>query len=52
MGTRSKETIGHWSLDTFADGVIRASLFARRDRGSILANLLTKLWTGRISFYP
>jgi len=52
MGTRSKEIIGHWSLDTFADGVIRASLFARRDRGSILANLLTKLWTGRISFYP
>lgn len=52
MGERSREIIGHWSLDTFADSVLRASLFPRRDRGGIVANLLTKFWTGRISFYP
>ena len=52
MGAHSKEIIGHWSLDTFADSVIRASKFSRRERGGILANFLTKVWTCRISFYP
>jgi glycosyltransferase involved in cell wall biosynthesis len=52
MGTRSEEIISGWSLDTFADSVIRASQFTRRDRGGALANFLTKAWTGRISFYP
>lgn len=52
MGERSKEIIAGWSLDTFADSVIAASSLPRRDRGNIVSNLITKLWTGRISFYP
>ncbi len=52
MAAHSAEIIGHWSLDTFADSVIRASQFSRRQRGGALANFLTKSWTGRISFYP
>jgi glycosyltransferase involved in cell wall biosynthesis len=52
MGMRSKEIIEKWSLDTFADGVIAAASFPRRERGGIISYLVTKFWTGRISFYP
>lgn len=52
MGLRSKEIIAGWSLDTFADSVISAVSLPRREPGGILANLLTKFWNGRISFYP
>lgn len=52
MGLRSKEIIARWSLDTFADSVISAVSLPRREPGGILANLLTKFWNGRISFYP
>ena len=52
MGKKSLELIHGLSLDTFADSVIAASSLPRRDRGNIVSNLITKLWTGRISFYP
>ena len=52
MGLRSKEIIARWSLDTFADSVVSALSLPQREPGGILANLLTNLWTGRISFYP
>lgn len=52
MGRRSKEIINKWSLDTFADSVIAAASLPRRERGGIISHLVTKFWTGRISFYP
>ncbi len=52
MGLRSKEIIAKWSLATFADSVVSAVSLPRREPGGILADLLTKFWNGRISFYP
>ena len=52
MGVRSREIMGEWSLDTFADSVVRASQLSPRQKGGFMANLVTRLWTGRISFYP
>ncbi len=52
MGERSKEMIGKWSLDNFADSAIRASQFPLRSKGGFASNLITRFWTGRISFYP
>jgi 1,2-diacylglycerol 3-alpha-glucosyltransferase len=52
MGVRSKEIIAHWSLDTFADSAIAATSLSRRDSGNFVSNLVAKLWTGRVSFYP
>ncbi len=52
MGVRSKEIIARWSLDTFADSAITAASLPRRERGGIISYLVTRLWTGRISFYP
>lgn len=52
MGLQSNEIIHKWSLDTFADSVIAASSLQRRERGGIISYLVTKFWTGRISFYP
>lgn len=52
MGEQSSQRIGAWSLDTFADGVIAALRIPRRQEASIVANILTNFWTGRISLYP
>lgn len=52
MGLRSKEIIAGFSLDTFADSVVSAASLPLREPGGILADLLTKFWNGRISFYP
>ncbi len=52
MGLHSSEIIHKWSLDTFADSVIAASSLQRRERGGFISYLVTKFWTGRISFYP
>ena len=49
---RSEESVGRYTLDTFADSAIRAANMPRRERRNLTANLLTKFWTGRISFYP
>jgi hypothetical protein len=48
----SREIIHKWSLDTFADSVIAASSLQRRERGGLISYLVTRFWTGRISFYP
>ena len=52
MGMHSSKIIRKWSLDTFADSVIAASSIQRRERGGFISYLVTKFWTGRISFYP
>lgn len=52
MGLHSSAIIHKWSLDTFADSVIAASSLQRRERGGFISYLVTKFWTGRISFYP
>jgi glycosyltransferase involved in cell wall biosynthesis len=52
MGLHSSKIIDKWSLDTFADSVIAASSIQRRERGGFISYLVTKFWTGRISFYP
>ena len=52
MGSHSSAIIHKWSLDTFADSVIAASSLPRRERGGFISYLVTKFWTGRISFYP
>ncbi len=52
MKFRSAEIISQWSLDTFADSVIAASSLPRREPGGLVSQLITKFWTGRISFYP
>ena len=52
MGTLSRDIIHAMSLDTFADSVIAASSLQRRERGGFISYLVTKFWTGRISFYP
>jgi glycosyltransferase involved in cell wall biosynthesis len=52
MGVRSEEIIANWSLDTFAESVISAASLSRRNNGNFVSNLVAKLWTGRISFYP
>lgn len=49
MGARSRQIIGEWSLDRFADGVFKAMELSRSKPGGILANLATRLWKGRIS---
>ncbi|MGA9407678.1 MAG: glycosyltransferase, partial [Bacteroidota bacterium] len=52
MGKKSLELIHGLSLDTFADGVIAALSIPRRRRADMVPNIITNLWTGRISFYP
>jgi len=49
MGAISKEIIADWSLDRFVDGVFKAIEIPRRPSTGFLANLLTKLWKGRVS---
>ena len=52
MSNRSKEIIDRWSLDTFAESVLKAIQMPRRPRNNYIANAMTYLWRGRISFYP
>ena len=52
MGSRSKEIIDRWSLDTFADSLIAAASVSRRSRRNMASNVVARLWSGRVSFYP
>ena len=52
MADHSKKIIANWSLNTFADSVIRAIQLPRRERGSWISQFFTVFWPGRISFYP
>ena len=52
MSARSEEIISQWSLDTFVNGVLAAISLPRRQRGNLFSRIITRLWMGRISFYP
>ena len=52
IGARARQSVDQWSLDTFADGVLKIAGMPLNKRGGFLSNLFTRLWFGRISFYP
>ncbi len=49
MGRKSREIIGAWSLDRFADGVMQAMRLPRATPASLLSDLAIRLWKGRVS---
>lgn len=49
MGETSREIVSDWSLDRFADGVVQALAFPRNGEAGMVADLLTKLWKGRVT---
>lgn len=49
MGRKSREIIGAWSLDRFADGVMQAMKLPRAMPASFLSDLAIRLWKGRVS---
>jgi 1,2-diacylglycerol 3-alpha-glucosyltransferase len=48
MGRRSQSIVSEWSLDRFADGVLRAIEIPRRPPAGPISNILTRLWKGRV----
>jgi glycosyltransferase involved in cell wall biosynthesis len=48
MGRKSQSIVSEWSLDRFADGVLKAIEIPRRPLAGIISNILTKLWKGRV----
>ena len=48
MGKKSQTIVSEWSLDRFADGVLKAIEIPRRPPAGIISNILTKLWKGRV----
>jgi glycosyltransferase involved in cell wall biosynthesis len=48
MGRKSQSIISEWSLDRFADGVLKAIEIPRRPPAGLVSNILTKLWKGRV----
>ena len=48
MGEMSQEIIGYWSLDRFADSVMKAITINRRKPAGIVSNILTRLWKGHV----
>jgi len=48
MGRKSQSIVSEWSLDRFADGVLKAIEIPRRPPAGIISNILTKLWKGRV----
>jgi 1,2-diacylglycerol 3-alpha-glucosyltransferase len=48
MGQKSQTIIAEWSLDRFADGVVKALAIPRREAAGLISNILTKFWRGRI----
>ncbi len=48
MGRKSQSIISEWSLDRFADGVLRAIEIPRRPPAGPISDILTKLWKGRV----
>jgi 1,2-diacylglycerol 3-alpha-glucosyltransferase len=49
MGRNSQTIIAEWSLDRFAEGVVEALNLPRREPGGVLADMVTKIWKGRVS---
>jgi glycosyltransferase involved in cell wall biosynthesis len=48
MGRKSQAIISEWSLDRFADGVLKAIEIPRRAPAGLISDMLTKLWKGRV----
>jgi glycosyltransferase involved in cell wall biosynthesis len=48
MGRKSKAIVSEWSLDRFADGVLKAIEIPRRPPAGLVSNVLTRLWKGRV----
>jgi glycosyltransferase involved in cell wall biosynthesis len=48
MGRKSQSIVSEWSLDRFADGVLKAMEIPRRPPAGFVSNALTRLWKGRI----
>ena len=49
MGERSRALVAGWSTDRFAAGVLGALSVSRRPPGGQVAEVLTRLWKGRVS---
>ena len=52
VGELAFRTIQSYSLDTFAAGVLSMLSMTQRSKKMLLPNIVTRLWPGRISFYP
>jgi glycosyltransferase involved in cell wall biosynthesis len=48
MGRKSQSIVSEWSLDRFADGVLKAIEIPRRPPAGPISDILTKLWKGRV----
>jgi glycosyltransferase involved in cell wall biosynthesis len=48
MGRRSQSIVSEWSLDRFADGVLKAIEIPRRPPAGLISDILAKLWKGRV----
>ena len=48
MGKKSQTIVSEWSLDRFADGVLKAIEIPRRPPAGILSNILTRVWKGHV----
>ena len=48
MGQASRQIVAQWGLDRFVDGALAALEIPRRPNAGFLANLLTRLWKGRV----
>jgi len=48
MGRKSQCIVSEWSLDRFADGVLKAIEIPRRPPAGPISDILTKLWKGRV----
>ena len=51
-GEQAFRTIQSYSLDTFSAGVRSMLTMTQRNKKMVLPNIITRLWPGRISFYP
>jgi len=48
MGRKSQSIVSEWSLDRFADGVLKAIEIPRRPPAGILSDILTRVWKGHV----
>ncbi len=48
MGRKSQSIVSEWSLERFADGVLKAIEIPRRPPAGLVSDTLTKLWKGRV----
>jgi 1,2-diacylglycerol 3-alpha-glucosyltransferase len=48
MGQKSQSIVADWSLDRFADGILKAIKIPRRQPAGLISDIMTKLWKGRV----